>query len=671
MVYRGKPSAGCENCRKAKKRCTLEQPACARCVKLKKPCSGYRDTSQLQIQDETEDVRAKASKHKASRAGSNSSLVVLPSSIRKDSSTSVFTPAFTESTSSSDDAVELPYREQVLDFSFNDTSANSKSLSIGSKSTTYARLNPMQEPARHASPAITSLTPTADEMAYTHFFSSFTSSNHWDYLRDWATHSLHLEPVVSLAIRACGMASLNNVENVTMGSQYARALYADALGLLNTQLRDPARCVEDEALVAVSLLGYFENLVCDSRESIQSWKAHMSGATQLLKLRGKAQFKSNTGRTLFREMRAQILIHCIWDDLDPPSFLWDWQQDLQEPEPPLLRYFVQPADTLARLSFDFAKLRADIAHGRVSDSAGASICADIDRQMIQWASSTLSAGQAAVWHYYELDVPDSPHVWNGMVHAYAQSPAPGVWNTYRVIRILVTRSQELLCRRLKHTFTNGEQEEQAAYFRRVRRQMTDEICAGVPPMLGHAGPRALNSSCPLMSAYTSVWPLFFAGTCALERIGPECWEASLSPSSESTTSAQRTSAASAQAGWVLGRLEYISRTMGLRWADGIAAVLRGDFRLHRDLLPESGSDAPLWVRAASSQGNESGPHSRVREVEEAVADDAASRKASSQGRGPIWTGAAAAVNQRAVPPLEIRNLLDDGPDLTRTPGRAT
>ncbi|KAI7211297.1 hypothetical protein KC365_g15013 [Hortaea werneckii] len=648
MVYRGKPSAGCENCRKAKKRCTLEQPACTRCVKLEKPCSGYRDTSQLQIQDETEDVRAKASKQKAARAESNSSLVVLPSSIRKDSSTSVFTPAFTESTLSSDDTVELPYREQVLDFSFNDTSTNPTCLNTGRKSTDPANFTNFQEPERYVSPAITPLKPTADELAYTHFFSSFTSSHHWDYLRDWATHSLHLEPVVSLAIRACGMASLNNIENVNMGSQYARALYAEALGLLNTQLRDPARCIEDEALVAVSLLGYFENLVCDSRESIQSWKAHMSGATQLLKLRGRAQFKSSTGRILFRETRAQILIHCIWDDLDPPSFLWDWQHDLQEPEPPMLRYFLQPADTLARLSFEFAKLRADIAHGHIPDPAGASICADIDRQMIQWASFTLSAGQAAVWNYHELDVPESPHVWNGMVHAYAQSPAPGVWNTYRVIRILVTRSQELLCRRLKHTFTNAEQEEQAAYFRRVRRQMTDEICAGVPPMLGHAGPKALNSSCPLTSAYSSIWPLFFAGTCALERIGPECWEASLSSASESTTSAQRTSAASAQAGWVLGRLEYISRVMGLRWAEGIAAVLRGDFRLHRDLLPESGSDEPPWIRAASRQVNENGQHSRVREVDDSMADGAASRKASSQGRGPIWTGAAAAVNQRAV-----------------------
>src|SRR5947209_5415875 len=65
MVYRGKPSAGCENCRKAKKKCTLEQPACTRCVKLNKQCSGYRDTTGLQIQDETLSVTRKAERKNA------------------------------------------------------------------------------------------------------------------------------------------------------------------------------------------------------------------------------------------------------------------------------------------------------------------------------------------------------------------------------------------------------------------------------------------------------------------------------------------------------------------------------------------------------------------------------------------------------------------------------
>ena len=56
MVYHG-PSVGCERCRKAKKSCGLEQPACARCVRMKKPCTGYRDSvQQFEIRDESQAV---------------------------------------------------------------------------------------------------------------------------------------------------------------------------------------------------------------------------------------------------------------------------------------------------------------------------------------------------------------------------------------------------------------------------------------------------------------------------------------------------------------------------------------------------------------------------------------------------------------------------------------
>lgn len=50
-----------------------------------------------------------------------------------------------------------------------------------------------------------------------------------------------------------------------------------------------------------------QNLVGDGRESIQFWQEHIKGATQLLKMRGLAQFKTTVGRALFRETRNQIV----------------------------------------------------------------------------------------------------------------------------------------------------------------------------------------------------------------------------------------------------------------------------------------------------------------------------------------------------------------------------
>lgn len=141
--------------------------------------------------------------------------------------------------------------------------------------------------------------------------------------------------VLNLAVRACGVAALDNIQGVGRGISRSRSLYAEALRLLNSALRDPNRCRADENLIAVHLLGIYENLTCDSRESIMSWKAHVDGAQKLLQVRGKAQFKSYVGRQLFRENRAQILIHAIWDDLPCPKFLWDWDAELKKHSYPM------------------------------------------------------------------------------------------------------------------------------------------------------------------------------------------------------------------------------------------------------------------------------------------------------------------------------------------------
>jgi hypothetical protein len=49
---------------------------------------------------------------------------------------------------------------------------------------------------------------------------------------------------------------------------------------------------------------------------------------------------------------------------------------------------------------------------------------------------------------------------------------------------------------------------------------------------------------------------------------------------------QTANKAAAQALWIISRLEYISTHVGLRWADGVLAVLRGDFKVPNKLLEE-------------------------------------------------------------------------------------
>lgn len=257
MVYRGKvsaaivyfpslalttcqPSAGCEQCRKAKKRCDLGQPACSRCAKLRKQCTGYRDVSELQIQDESEATKLKANRQKARHlappAGTDNGIFT--------PATNAVTPN-SDSSSSSDDVIDLPLHESHPVFGFVeaplDDSQNFESL--------YA-LDQVARPY--------TLVQNVDELATTYFFNQFTSQNgHWTWLRDQARSS-HMDPVLDLAIRACGIASFDNVEHITKGREYSRTLYAEALGLLNSALRDPKRSKTDDSLVAVAMLGYYE-----------------------------------------------------------------------------------------------------------------------------------------------------------------------------------------------------------------------------------------------------------------------------------------------------------------------------------------------------------------------------------------------------------------------------
>jgi hypothetical protein len=287
MVYRGKPSAGCENCRKAKKKCTLEQPACTRCVKLNKQCSGYRDTTGLQIQDETLSVT-----RKAERKNAQASLAITPptpqphshsttpgrdptwtakssgtfnqavrddlrlpaaSGIRKRNTPSLLstgsstppTPRtiHSESSSSNEGTFEISRGHDVHASAIDGNSTQKWSIASKYSSETYSLPQ--------------SLGPKADEVAVSYFLNCFTASGHWDYILRYAALP-GLDPCLTLSIKACGMAALENVKNVPRGREWSRNMYLKAIRLLNEALQDPKRSRNDESLIAVSMLSFFE-----------------------------------------------------------------------------------------------------------------------------------------------------------------------------------------------------------------------------------------------------------------------------------------------------------------------------------------------------------------------------------------------------------------------------
>jgi len=285
MVYRGKPSAGCETCRKAKKKCTLELPACSRCVKLNKQCSGYRDTTGLQIQDETLSVTRKAERKNAqtsaasdprplrqrsetatpapnptwidvalNRAIPQAPVVVSKHNAFSFQSTRSFTPPgspsppvlHSGSSSSSEDAVDSPLESAARGAIVTRSDWNE---------TQQWEFNPYNVFGLMSIP--TSLGPKPDDVAVSYFLNYFTEDGHWDYLVRHAARPT-LDPCLTLAIKACGMAALENVQYVPGGRAWCRKAYMKAIGLLNDALQDPVRSKKDESLMAVTMLSFFE-----------------------------------------------------------------------------------------------------------------------------------------------------------------------------------------------------------------------------------------------------------------------------------------------------------------------------------------------------------------------------------------------------------------------------
>lgn len=271
MVYRGKPSAGCEACRKAKKKCTLEQPACARCIKLNRICSGYRDTNALQIQDETQFVTQRAEKKKrapqARLPAPGPAARTSPPKVDFSADVAVrgepAMPGFLAFLSRAATPIATATPSTIPSDS-SSGSSNNEAIDIDNEDDlpVFRLVNRSRDTSLEAfqwPPSMLpgSLMPKPEEVAINYFLSCFTFDGHWDYVPRYAA-APEMDPCLTLAIKACGMAALDNVKFVPEGRAWSRKLYVQALGMLNGALRDSKRSRKDESLIAVSMLGLYE-----------------------------------------------------------------------------------------------------------------------------------------------------------------------------------------------------------------------------------------------------------------------------------------------------------------------------------------------------------------------------------------------------------------------------
>ncbi|OJJ44257.1 hypothetical protein ASPZODRAFT_72043 [Penicilliopsis zonata CBS 506.65] len=68
MVYRGKPSTGCQTCRTRRIKCDETRPSCKACARVGRPCPGYRHPFDVILRDQTASVQNKNSSSRGTAA---------------------------------------------------------------------------------------------------------------------------------------------------------------------------------------------------------------------------------------------------------------------------------------------------------------------------------------------------------------------------------------------------------------------------------------------------------------------------------------------------------------------------------------------------------------------------------------------------------------------------
>lgn len=567
MVNPGAPRAGCDVCRIAKKGCTLERPSCARCVRLGKTCTGYRNTSQLQLRDETEAIYLKYSQSLG------------PAAILVNPGRSALTHVDRCRT-----AISKLQRESNCEGRDSGAQEGHQAVQVandlGTRKSRERDGLQVNLPFDYSWDSVHG--PYAfsiDRIATPHILESLGLRKRWGFLSTYNFEATQA-PCLDLAARACGVAALLNVkEEDTCPPALTRSRYVAAVAEVNKALRDPQQCLTDEVLIAILLLGYYETLTKDHGSAgLTTFKAHIFGATELLRLRGLSQFTSVIGRQIFRQLRYQILLLALWIKQDIPDFLHEWSGYCRAASTDALDRAYDPGDDLADIICKIITTRTEICRQGICDRTAAELYAKIDHQLAAWASGTIA--EHASWRYQEVRThTESPHIWSGICHVYSEGPASLVWNTYRGVRIMVARLRKRLLSAHHAVRDLAIFDDARQHLSSLQRQMANEICAAIPTNLGHTPEGTYKCQSVLLGSSSSIWPLFMAGVAVLDQIETE---QSPNPMIMTTSTAQHKtglfgcSTIMAQEIWIQGRLELIKDQFGLHWAGAMATMLRRD-----------------------------------------------------------------------------------------------
>lgn len=346
--------------------------------------------------------------------------------------------------------------------------------------------------------------PLVEDVAVANFMSSYVPCSCFDYLPSMYAevsigHALHTTVnAVSIAIWSRELLQPRLMD-------LARISYMRALLDTNAALADPSTAVHDTTLVSVLLLSLFEAITWARAGTPENWETHTRGAISLIRLREPRQFENLNSRKLCLQVASIILIQSIRQKARPLKDLEDLFQMIVSHESD------NPRFQLMRLTSQVSDLIADFAAGNMKGEEILDTAYRLDDRYISLADNMPSS-----WQYwiFTLENPQ-PDIYGTTVHCYPSHRVAKVWNSYRMIRILLNETihtharytSKYLCERLQAQAVNNIE------------QLANGICASIPQFTNPSEfckssisknyffPSKLDSNTRMSSVSTLLWPL--------------------------------------------------------------------------------------------------------------------------------------------------------------------
>jgi len=288
-----------------------------------------------------------------------------------------------------------------------------------------------------------SLVPTVDERATGFFVANYVSGlngatrGHLDYLSDVFREENPDEGLLA-SMKAVGLAGFAHTTHSPYLIENARYQYIKAIRHTHTALRSPAAAKKDSTLLTIIILGIFESITGGTQRSLRDWVAHITGASNVVKVRGHAGIQNVAGRRMLLQVTTNLLISCIQSAEPVPDHICELMyaaitairgrtliSKIQSGEPAFI-----VLDCMVR----FAQLRSDIVKLRETDprvilarSLGIdSVLADVAANPTeQWGIRTVYTDVA------------SEFIYHGRYHVYYDYIVSQSWNALRMVRFML------------------------------------------------------------------------------------------------------------------------------------------------------------------------------------------------------------------------------------------